>query len=130
MNKYNLSKDSNYSKLNKKKSDKKKKCCKHNKQDATDSLSSYSDLSDNSDYIRKRRKNKSHKKTDPIKLCAHLTAKLLTKEYKSKIIRFKLDEDPLQCRIYFLTFVESLEVIFSKYKETYEVLLDYPKIGG
>ena len=40
-----------------------------------------------------------------------------------------MDEDPLQRRIYFLTFVESLEMIFSQYKETCEVLLDYPKIG-
>ena len=46
------------------------------------------------------------------------------------IIRFKLDEDPLQRRIYFLMFIESLEMIFSQYKETCEVLLDYPKIGG
>ena len=41
-----------------------------------------------------------------------------------------MDEDPLQRRIYFLTFVESLEMIFSKYTETCEVLLEYPKIGG
>ena len=41
-----------------------------------------------------------------------------------------MDEDPLQCQIYFLTFVESLEMIFSQYKENVEVLLDYPKIGG
>ena len=40
-----------------------------------------------------------------------------------------MDEDPLQCRIYFLTFVESLEMIFSQYKETCEVLLDNLKIG-
>ena len=50
--------------------------------------------------------------------------------YKLNIIRFKMDEDPLQRRIYFLTFVEYLETIFSKYTETCEVLLDYPKIGG
>ena len=50
--------------------------------------------------------------------------------YKTKIIRFKMDEDPLQRRIYFLTFVESIEMIFSQYTETCEVLLDYPKIGG
>ena len=50
--------------------------------------------------------------------------------YTSKIIRFKLDEDPLQRRVYFLTFVESTVMIFSQYKETCEVLLDYPKIGG
>ena len=41
-----------------------------------------------------------------------------------------MDEDPLQRRIYFLAFVESLEMIFSKDKETCEVLLDYPKIVG
>ena len=41
-----------------------------------------------------------------------------------------MDEDPLQRRIYFLTFVEFLEMIFSQYTETCEVLLDYPKIGG
>ena len=41
-----------------------------------------------------------------------------------------MDEDPLQRRIYFLTFMESLEIIFSQYRETCEVILDYPKIGG
>ena len=41
-----------------------------------------------------------------------------------------MDDDLLQRRIYFLTFVESLEMIFSQYTETCEVLLDYPKIGG
>ena len=41
-----------------------------------------------------------------------------------------MDWDPLQRRMYFLTFVESLEMIFSQYTETCEVLLDYPKIGG
>ena len=54
-------------------------------------------------------------KKDPIKLCTNLTARLLMTTYKSKIIRFKMDEDPLQRRIYFLTFVESLEMIFSQY---------------
>ena len=67
---------------------------------------------------------------DPIKLCARLTAKLLTTAYKSKVVKFKMDEDPLQRRICFFTFVESLEMIFSEYKETCEVLLDYPKVGG
>ena len=41
-----------------------------------------------------------------------------------------MDEDPLQRRIYFLTFIESLEMIFSQYRESCEVLLDYPKMGG
>ena len=49
--------------------------------------------------------------------------------YKSKIIRFKMDKDPLQRRIYLLTFVESLDMILSQYIETCEVLLYYPKIG-
>ena len=44
------------------------------------------------------------------------------------MIRFKMDEDPLQRRIYFLTFIDSLDMIFSQYRETCEVLLDYPKI--
>ena len=41
-----------------------------------------------------------------------------------------MDEDPIQCRIYFLKFVESLEMTFSQYKENCELLLDYPKIEG
>ena len=57
-------------------------------------------------------------------------AKFLTTAYKLKIIRLKMDEDPLQRRIYLFTFVEPLEMIFSQYKETCEALLDYPKIGG
>ena len=89
-----------------------------------------SDSSEDSHYRRKRRKKKKQQKKDPIRLCATLTAKLLTTAYKSKIIRFKLDEDTLQRRIYFLTFIDSLNMIFSQYKETYEVLKDYPKMGG
>ena len=38
--------------------------------------------------------------------------------------------DLLQLQIYFLTFLESLKMIFFNYKEHCEVLLDYPKIGG
>ena len=67
---------------------------------------------------------------DLITLCARLTAKFLTTAYKSKIIRFKIDEVRLQHLIYFLTFVESLEMKFSHYTKTCEVLLDDPKIGG
>ena len=36
----------------------------------------------------------------------------------------------LQRRIYFLTFLESPEMIFSHHTENCEVLIDYPKIGG
>ena len=41
-----------------------------------------------------------------------------------------MDEDVLQRRIYFLAFINSLDMIFLQYRETCEVLLDYPKIGG
>ena len=41
-----------------------------------------------------------------------------------------MDEYPLQRRIDFLTFIDSLDMIFSQYRETCEVLLDYTKIGG
>ena len=41
-----------------------------------------------------------------------------------------MDEDTLQRRIYFLAFIDLLDMIFSQYRETCEVLLDYPKIGG
>ena len=47
-------------------------------------------------------KGKLPEKQDPIKLCTKLTAKLLTTAYKSKFLKFKLDEDPLHRRIYFL----------------------------
>ena len=101
------------------------------KQDLSDSSPKYSYLSNGSGHRLERRKHKkSHHKKEPIKLCTRLTEKFLTTEYKSKIIKFKLDEDLLQRRIYFLTFVESLETVIFQYKETCEVLLDYPKIGG
>ena len=54
----------------------------------------------------------------------------MTTGYKSKIIRFKMDEDLIHRRIYFLTFIDLLDMIFSQYRETCEVILDYPKIGG
>ena len=46
------------------------------------------------------------------------------------MIRFKLDEDPLQRRICFLTFIDSLNMVFSQYRENYEVLRDYPRLEG
>ena len=57
-------------------------------------------------------KKKKHRKEDPIRLCATLTAKLLMTAFKSKIIRFRMDEDPLQRLIYFLTFIDSLDKFF------------------
>ena len=58
-----------------------------------------------------------------------ITAKLLTTAYKSKIVKFILYEDLLQRRIYFLTFIESLEMIFSQYKGTCELIIYYRIIG-
>ena len=122
---------SSYSAPNKKERKKKKKRRKHQKYDSSDpSSSDDSDSSDDSHYIRKRHIDKEHRKKDPIRLCATLTEKLLTTAYKLKIISFQLDEDPLQRRIYFLTFIDSLDMIFSQYRDTCEVLLYYPKIGG
>ena len=129
-NKYNFLNDNNSSKSNKNKRDKKKNRRKHKKRDSSDSSLSDSDSSDDSDERHKQQKKKSHRKKDPIKLCSRLTEKLLATAYKSKTIMFKLDEDPLQRRIYFFTLVESLKTIFSQYKETCEVLLDDSKIGG
>ena len=115
----------------KKKIKKKKKRRKHRKDDSSNpSISDDSDSSNDSNYRCKRRKDKKHQEKDPIRLCAPSTGKFLTTAYKSKIIRFKMDEDLLQLRIYFLTFIDSLDMIFSQYRETCEVLLDYPKIGG
>ena len=111
------------SRAKKKKSTKKKKRRKHQKDDSSDPSSS-------NDYRRKQRKNKKHQEKDLIRLCATLTAKLLTTAYKSKITRFKMDEDQLQRQIYFLKFLESFEMIFSKNIENCEALLDYPKTGG
>ena len=117
----------------KKRKDKKKRR-KHRKDDSSDPSSSDdsddSDSSEDSHYRRKRRKNKKHQKKDLIRLCATLTEKLLTTAFKSKMIRFKLDEDPLRRRIYFLTFIDSRDMVFSQYRGTYEVLRDYPKLEG
>ena len=41
-----------------------------------------SNSSDDSHYRRKRRRSKKHRKKDPIRLCATLTAKLLTTAFK------------------------------------------------
>ena len=90
-------------------------------------------MSDDSNYKRRRRdkkkKYRKHKKYDPIKLCTKLTAKLLTTSYKSKIQKIKLDEDPLQHRIYFLNLIVSLKIIFMV-QGTWEVVIDYPIMGG
>ena len=47
----------------------------------------------------------------------NFNGKLLTTAFKSKMIQIKLDDDPLQRRIYFLTFIDSLNMVFSQYRE-------------
>ena len=80
------------SRAKKKKITKKKNRRKHRKDDSSDpSSSDDSDSSDGSHCRRKRRNNKKHLNKDPIRLCATLTAKMLTTAYKSKIIRLKMD---------------------------------------
>ena len=105
------------SKNKRKKHKDRKKRRKHRKYDLSDPSSSDdsddSDSSEDSHYRRRRRKNNKHWKKDPIRLCATLTAKLLTTAFKSNMIRFKLGEDPLQHRIYFLTFIDSLNMVFT-----------------
>ena len=119
------------SRARKKKRTKKKNRSKHQKDYSSDPSSSDDyDSSDDSHYTCNRSKDKKYQKDDPIILCATLTGKFLTTAYKSKIIRFKMDEDPLQCRIYFFTIIDSLDMIFSQCSKTCEVLLYYPKIGG
>ena len=111
---YDLSETSSSdSRAKKKKITKNKKRRKHRKDDLSDpSSSNDSDSSYDSHYRRNRRNNKKHQEKDPIRLCATLTEKLPTTAYKSKIIRFKMDEDRLQLRIYFFTFIYSLAMIF------------------
>ena len=105
--------DSKYRKSKIKGHFKNKKRRKRTKQESSDSSSSDSDFPDKIDYrCERRNKKKSHQKKHPIKLGGKLTTKFLTTEYKLKIIKLKLDEHPLQSRIYCFTFVKSLETIF------------------
>ena len=65
---------------------------------------------------------------DPIKKCANLTANLITSAYKSEVIKFKSDENPLQRREYLLSFMNSLRIGLSQFTETYMLLMNYPPI--
>ena len=50
-----------------------------------------------------------------IKKCAKLTTKLVIDAYKSKFFMFKLGEDPLQRRVYFLSLMNSLKIVLSQF---------------
>ena len=43
---------------------------------------------------------------------------------------FKLGEDPLQCRVYLLNFMNDLKIILSQLKQTCMLLMDYLYIRG
>ena len=67
---------------------------------------------------------------DPIEIFAKLKDKLLTAAYKPRVINLKLDENPLQRRVYFIYFRNSLKIILSKISETYMLVMEYPSIRG
>ena len=96
------------------------------------SLSESSDSSDDGYYKQRRRakkdKNKRRSKTcfdEPIRKYTNLAAKLLTSAYKSKVFRFKLNKYPLQRRVYFIPFMNSLKIVLSNFSETYVLLMGY-----
>ena len=57
--------------------------------------------------------------TNPTKNCAKLTTKLITAMYKSKVVKFKLDEDTIQHQVYFLSFMNSLKKIITIFRNTH-----------
>ena len=60
----------------------------------------------------------------------NITAELISATYKAKVIKLKLDGDSLQSWVYFISFMDSLKIILSKFKETYMFLMDYTYIRG
>ena len=80
------------------------------------SSSNPSDSSDSGYFKQSQRTHKKHQvessNTNPIKKCAKLIDKLLKAAYNYKVENFKLSEDPLQSRVYFLTFINSLKMIY------------------
>ena len=60
---------------------------------------------------------------EPIKKCANLTS-----TYKTKGVKFKLDNNPLNCSVCFLSFINLLKIVSSSFSETYMLLMEYPSI--
>ena len=65
---------------------------------------------------------------NPIKKRAKLTYKLLTDAQKLEVVMCKLDEDPLQHRVHFLSFMNALKIILSQLKETYMLIMEFLSI--
>ena len=88
----------------------------------SDSSFSESDDSSDDEYYKIIQSAKNDKKklcsktcsNEPIRKCANLTSKLLKSAYKSKVVKFKSDEYPLQPQVYFLSFMNSPENIITK----------------
>ena len=59
-----------------------------------------------------------------------ITAKLLQATYNSKFTKFKLDEDTLHLRVYFLNFMNSLKIVLSQFKQTYMFLCNIHSYRG
>ena len=98
---------------------------------SSDSYSSYPSNSSDEEYSKLIKRTKSKMCfCEPIKKCAKLIVKLLTSEYKLKVIKLKLDKDPLQHPVCFLYFMNSLKIILSQLKEIYMFLMKYPYITG
>ena len=97
-----------------------------------------SSCSSDDEYYKQRQQTKNNKNqhqiktrfNEPIKKCANLKADLLTVVYKSTVISFKLYEDTLQLRFYYLYFMNLLQIVLSISKETYILLMDCPSIRG
>ena len=53
---------------------------------------------------------------DPTKTFVKIKAKLLTAACKSKVVKFKSDEDTLQHRFYLLFFINSFKVLLSHFR--------------
>ena len=85
--------------------------------------SSESSFSPDCEYYKRIQRAKKYKKKhriktcfdEPIKKCVKFTAKLPTTVYKSNIIRFILDEDTLQRRFYFLSFMNPPKILLSQF---------------
>ena len=69
---------------------------------------------DNARVINIRETNRNN---DPIKNCARLIANLVKATYNSKAMRLKLEKDPLHHWVYFLTFINSLLIVLSQFKQ-------------
>ena len=87
-----------------------------------------------SGYVKQKRTHKKRKgkkcTIDPIQKCAMITAKRLKAALNSKVTKFKLDEDPLQHRVYFLNFINSIKNCYHKFKHTCMFVMEYPYIEG